>query len=139
MCSCAFFRFLTFYSTFSALYLGSLSHFGVATGPPREFSIVRYFFPASFAVVYVFLILAFLHFPSFYIRMYVRDFLGPVGACVRLCSGRRVRACARARFVAAFRDTNMHFVVSEKAHFHFSKTPRRSTGGEHFLFYIFFP
>ena len=67
---------------------------GVATGPQRPFSIVKYFlnfFPASLAVVYVFLIFVLrLHpFPPFsvspYIRMYVRALLGPVGACVRLC------------------------------------------------------
>ena len=44
MCNC---DFLAPYSTFSALYLGSLSHFGVATGPPQEFLIVTFFLPRS--------------------------------------------------------------------------------------------
>ena len=67
---------------------------GVATGPPRPFSIVQYFFPPRsrwFTFFIIFLIFALrLHpFPPFsvppYIRMYVRALLGPVGACVRLC------------------------------------------------------
>ena len=52
MCNC---DFLAPYSTFSALYLGSLSHFGVATGIFDSYV----FFSASFAVAYGFLILGF--------------------------------------------------------------------------------
>ena len=72
------------------IYVRNTVH-GVATGPPRSFSIVKYFCPASLAVVYVFLIFVIRLHPSppfsvsSYLRMYVRALLGPVGACVRLC------------------------------------------------------
>ena len=87
---------------------------GVATGPPRPFSIVQYFFPPRswwFTFFIIFLIFALrLHpFPPFsvspYIRMYVRALLGPVGACVRLC----LRVLLPADVPSATRVRHSHF------------------------------
>ena len=62
---------------------------GVATVPPRQFSLVRYLFPLRTRWFTYFWFSPLYLFPPFsvfpYIRIYVRAFRGPVGACVRLC------------------------------------------------------